>query len=92
MEHEESTIREESTEAQPSGTFGAQLREARRAAGITQAQVGEFLGVGKAAVSNWESGRNEPGVEQLRTLCKRLNCSADDLLGIAANDEQKARA
>lgn len=36
--------------------FGALLARCRRAAGLTQAQVGERLGVHPSAVGRWESG------------------------------------
>lgn len=78
-------------------TFGARLAEARRAAGLTQAQLGEGLGgdgrdLQKATVSSWEVGASQPSAEQLRKLCERLGISADYLLGIAANDSERASA
>lgn len=67
-------------------TFGANLRAAREAAGLTQAQLGAGLAsdgsdLRKATVSAWEVGRNTPDVHQLRAICQRLNVSADHLLG-----------
>lgn len=76
-------------------TFGSRLAEARRNAGLTQAQLGEGLGpdkrdLQKATVSSWEVGASQPNAAQLVKLCERLNVSADYLLGVSANDERKA--
>jgi DNA-binding transcriptional regulator YiaG len=35
-------------------------RSIREAAGVSQARLGQELGVGQACVSSWESGRREP--------------------------------
>ena len=78
-------------------SFGARITAARKAAGLTQAQLGEGLGIDgadmtKATVSGYEVGRNLPNVEQLRLICLRLNVSADSLLGIATPTDNRERA
>jgi transcriptional regulator with XRE-family HTH domain len=60
--------------------FGGQLKKARKAQGLTGEYLGSQLGVSKQTISHWESGRYEPGVEQLRGLCNVLKVSADWLL------------
>jgi len=40
--------------------LGRRLTKARLAAGLTQAQLAETLGVGLTAVRQWESGRAAP--------------------------------
>ena len=78
--------------------FGVRLAEKRRAAGLTQEQLGAGLAlngsdVGKGAVSSWEVGRTMPSPALLPKLCARLGCSSDDLLGIASRRrKQKAEA
>lgn len=52
----------------------------RRAAGLTQEQLGELLGVSRQAVSRWESGQTSPDVSTLAALCEQLHVSADYLL------------
>lgn len=69
-------------------TFGSRLAAKRRAAGLTQEELGRGLApdggdLSKAAVSAWESDRNQPTAAQLRLICQRLNASANDLLGLA---------
>jgi transcriptional regulator with XRE-family HTH domain len=46
------------------------LREARRRAGLTQAQLGSLVGRTQSAIARWESGRVEPGLETLRELIR----------------------
>lgn len=68
-------------------SFGARLAAKRKARGLTQEQLGEGMAadgtdVGKGAVSSWEVSRTVPSTSQLLKLCQRLNCSADELLGV----------
>lgn len=74
----------------PMPTFGARLAAKRKAAGLTQEQLGAGI-VGAGAVSSWEVNRTQPSPEQLVKLCARLNCSADDLLGIGEWDGHERR-
>lgn len=41
-------------------SFGARLRAARRAAGLTQAQAAAVLGVTQPRIARWESGGRTP--------------------------------
>ena len=52
----------------------------RKAAGLTQEQLGELLGVSRQAVSRWESGQTSPDAATLAALCEKLRVSADYLL------------
>ena len=51
-------------------TSGDLLREARRRAGLTQAQVGSLVGRPQSAIARWESGRVEPSLETLREVIR----------------------
>ena len=48
-------------EAGAEATFGERLRAARLYAGLTQRELAGRMGVVQRVVSNWESGRKEPG-------------------------------
>ena len=52
----------------------------RRAAGLSQEQLGEQLGVTRQAVSKWESGQTVPDAITISRLCQVLNVSADFVL------------
>ena len=55
------------------------VKELRHAAGITQVQLGETIGVAQNVVSQWETEVALPRVRQLPDLARALNCSIDDL-------------
>ena len=52
----------------------------RKAAGLTQEQLGELLGVTRQAVSKWESGASDPSTSNLLALAKLFGVSAEELL------------
>ena len=52
----------------------------RKAAGLTQEQLGERVGVTRQAVSKWESGQAVPEALTIARLCEELNVSADYVL------------
>ena len=56
------------------------LAAARKAAGLSQEQLGERLDVTRQAVSKWESGQATPDVLTAARLCEVLQISADYLL------------
>lgn len=56
------------------------LREARVAAGLSQGQLAEKIGVVPGTVSNWEVGTREPDLSMLRRLAEVLGVSVDALL------------
>lgn len=65
--------------------FGERLKAARKAAGLTGAELGEGAGesgrnASKASVSDWENERHYPKADQLRVICLKLNISADHLV------------
>lgn len=47
---------------------GAELRKARTAAGLSQAELAERAGTTQSTISAYESGRKEPGVSTLERL------------------------
>ena len=57
------------------------IRELRKAAGMTQRQLADLMGVGQTAVCNWETGANLPASDQLRKLADVLGCTIDALFG-----------
>lgn len=60
--------------------FGEYLYKKRKAAGLSQDQVGMLVGVSAKAVSKWENGRAKPTTDTLRKLGKLYDASMDELL------------
>ena len=57
------------------------LREARKAAGLSIAQVAEEMGVSRTAIWLWETGKGTPLIGNLRKLANLYGVSAGELLG-----------
>lgn len=60
--------------------MGEKLRAARKAAGMTQAQLAEAVGRTQKDIARWESGLVEPGVLIVKKMAQALHCSMDDLV------------
>ena len=58
-----------------------QLRKLREAAGLTQRELGNRIGVSGQAVAPWETGVKRPSVENLTKLADVLETSTDAILG-----------
>jgi len=56
---------------------GLLIREARRHAGLTQAQLAARLGTRQSAVSNWERGLDVPRVDTLARILEACGFEAD---------------
>lgn len=58
------------------------IRDARLNAGLKQQEVGEKLGYKANTISNWESGRTEPDIDTLVSLCQLYNVNFANMLNI----------
>lgn len=63
-------------------TLGSAIRQLRGAAGLTQKELAERLGISPTYVSHLEAGRKEPSVQLLRDLAKSLDVPFGFLLAI----------
>lgn len=60
--------------------FCENLKDARKASGLTQKQVANMLGVVESCYANWEQGRTEPNIDMLRKLLTIFHVTADELI------------
>lgn len=69
------------------------IREKRKACGLTQEQVAEYLGVSAPAVNKWEAGATYPDITLLSSLARLLKTDLNTLLCFRENitDEDIAR-
>ena len=61
--------------------IGKRLREARKAHNLSAEQLGNMIGVTKAAVSLYENEKRNPKIETLIEIMYALGVSSDYLLG-----------
>lgn len=65
--------------------IGTRIKEARKAANMTQQQLADAVGVYAKDVCRWERGEFTPNLKTFADICMALGASADDLLGIKNN-------
>ena len=53
--------------------FGLRLRYLRKQDNLTQAELGDRLGVGKSAISMWENGQRSPDLETIESIADYFN-------------------
>lgn len=56
------------------------IRAARIAAGMTQQQLADALGISQVSVTRWETGEREPRVSTLKRIAAVLGCNLRDLI------------
>lgn len=78
------TMKERSIEG-----FGRRLAAIRKERGITQAQLGDAVGVSNRVIAYYETESDQPPGALLVDLCKAMKVSADELLGIKTPKEKK---
>lgn len=61
-------------------TFKERLKTLRKSMHLTQGALAEVLNYGATAISNYESGRNEPSIEDLKKIALFFDVSTDYLL------------
>ena len=75
--------------AHPSGEgFGARLAQFRKAAGFTQTQLAQELGISRRRIAYYEAESDHPPANLLSDLARVLNVSTDELLGSALPKRQ----
>jgi transcriptional regulator with XRE-family HTH domain len=67
--------------------FALNLREARKKAGLSQAQLGKLCGMSASHISHFESGRRVASLDNFVRLCHGLNVNSCVLLGLCFKDE-----
>ncbi len=70
--------------------IGRRVREARRAANLSQQAVADASGIPRTALSNIETGTRNITALELVSLVKVLGCSAGQLLGLDDADRNNA--
>lgn len=66
-------------------TVGRAIAKYRQAAGLTQAQLAEILGIGNDAVSRMERGNTVPTLLRLLELSEIFQCEMADLITESSN-------
>ena len=62
--------------------FKDRLKALRKEKKLTQVKLGEMLNYGYTAIANYESGRNQPSIPDVKKIASIFNVSMDYLLGV----------
>ncbi len=65
--------------------LGDILRKIRKQKGFTQEEVAEKIQVARGVISEWESGKRNPGLLSIYKLCQFFDMTLDELLGLEKN-------
>lgn len=62
--------------------FSLRLKETLKTNGMSQQELAKKINMSQSVVNNYCTGKREPTLDVLVSICKALNESADYLLGI----------
>lgn len=72
-------------------TIGEKIKQLRKKNDLTQEKLAEYLNVSYQAISKWECGLSSPDLSLIGPLTKLLHVSADELLGLTAEEVDERR-
>lgn len=61
--------------------FAANFKALRVQAGLNQIALAKLLGIAQPAVARYESGIREPDLDDLMSICDRMNTTPNEMLG-----------
>lgn len=67
------------------------IKEKRIEKNMTQLALADYMGVSYQAVSNWERGNSMPDISKLEDLCKILDVTVEELLGMETSAAETAK-
>lgn len=68
---------------------GAVIARRRKVLGISQEALAEKMDVSRQAVAKWENGQAFPTAERLTRLCRVLEVTPEELLGLAEGPKKR---
>lgn len=71
--------------------IGDRIAAARKARGISQAELGNVVHVGQTTVSSWEKGRTEPTREAVKKIAQYFRMEIAELEGVSPAEAEPKR-
>ena len=72
--------------------IGTRMKTLRMDSGLSQAALGNKLGVTQQTIGKWENENAEPGCAAISALCRLFGVTSDYLLGLSDNRQPKNAA
>lgn len=63
------------------------LKRKRLECNMTQTELAEKVGVTQGAIWQWENGKADPSLENLKKMATFMGCTIDELLGEAKDPD-----
>ncbi len=63
------------------------IREQRKKLNLTQIKLAQLMNVDQTAISQWETGRTKPTLDNLVLLSKILKCDLESLINDTSNNK-----
>lgn len=63
------------------------IREQRKKLNLTQIKLAQLMNVDQTAISQWETGRTKPTLDNLVLLSKILKCDLESLINDNSNNK-----
>lgn len=70
-------------------SLNIRLKHFREQKGLSQTQVADYLHLSRQAISQWESKRSYPDLDNIILLCELYEISVDELLGTNSKERNK---
>ncbi|MCQ2484098.1 MAG: helix-turn-helix domain-containing protein [Clostridia bacterium] len=61
-------------------SFAENFKKARKAAGLSQQQVADALGLDRTAIAHYERGASKPQFENISKICELLSVPVNELI------------
>lgn len=59
------------------------IKKLRQANHIKQSEMAKLLRVNQSTISQWETNRTEPSIDQIKIMAKLFRCTTDKLLNFS---------
>ena len=63
-------------------SFGKRLKQLRLKNNVTQQELADYIGVGRASIAGYETKKKHPDYDRLKLIAKFFNVSTDYLLEV----------
>ena len=70
-------------------TIGSRIMYMRKLRKMTQAQLGDLLGVSYMTIRRWETGKSQPRLEEINELAKIFDTSVEYFMGLQDDIQDK---
>lgn len=63
--------------------FGAVIQKYRKREGLSQPELAKFMGTSRNTITNWETDKNQPSLDDTKSLCELLAIPLYEFFGIS---------